>query len=136
MQFTKLFLFAPLFFAPDDGIVFPPPVSETSGSFIFRFELKEDDAFRIPPDAASYLGSPAECGREAAAGPCEIRPGEYFFTQARRETPPDAELCTEVAIELQMQGHWERRKMGGSLWLRFLCEDGAIAVQAFRPLVS
>ena len=116
-----------------------------NGESIFCFELNEAQRLSFEPDKNALLGPLAFCGK--AAGNCsppdksketegaflELPAGHYLFAQ-KREFLNREDIIT-MALEIQVEGLWQRLKPGERLWLRYLFEDGSIVTQLFRPLV-
>lgn len=148
IQTMRLELRASLFYQEEKGLV--PWVPEKPGlgdseparlpketeDWLFCFAVDAVQGQSIEPDPAHFLGPLLAAGRSVAgspepAGSLELPPGTYLFVQQREA--PGREAFTEMAIELQKDGLWERLKLGDRLYLRYLSEDGKIVTQVFRP---
>jgi hypothetical protein len=58
----------------------------------------------------------------------------YLFDQQRSAL--NRAECTDMAIEQQTDGLWERLRPGNRVYIRRLFEDGSPVTQIFRPLVN
>ena len=92
---------------------------------LFCLELDEKECVSFEPDKGKLFGAglfkPAQ----------ELPHGDYIFAQ-KREILNYGE-ATSFAIEIQMEGLWQRFKLGEKLYLRYLYEDGKSVTQLFRP---
>ena len=118
---------------------------------IFCFELDEREHLSFKPDREKLLGClvygglsrAREAGTAAEAAKTEIPlgklpqrripPGNYLFAQ-KRELLSKEEIIS-LAVEIQMEGLWQRLKLGKNLYLRYLFEDGSRVTQLFRPCI-
>ncbi|MCL1815610.1 MAG: hypothetical protein FWG27_07335 [Treponema sp.] len=89
--------------------------------------MNTHEAAKIDPQPDRYLDSRPKTT-------AELYPGEYFFTQIRRELKEDSELL-EIAMELQKEGLWRRFKLENKFYVRSLFEDGSPVSQLWRPLI-
>ena len=101
------------------------PIHET----MCRYSLNPEEAFKIEPNPAQYLGALSKTGLPAVSLPA----GQYYVTQIRKEQVEDAELI-DLALELQKEGLWERLKMGDELFVRQFFEDGYPVFQLWRQI--
>ena len=151
MEFFRLSLAVPLRYRKEARDPFAVGALQAGAGYLFSFHLDPARTARIDPDPADYLGN---CAASGAAGPgvfwpdappgaplgvqpegdcLELPAGRYYVTQVRRLLR-DPEDLNGLAVELQKEGLWERLKLGNTLFLRFLYEDGAPVVQLWRPL--
>jgi len=117
---------------------------------VFCFKLDEAEYLAFEPDQAKLLGTLPEslvfggissageegaaAGKEKTAGKttaAEIPKGNYLFAQKRKIL--SKEEIIEMAVEIQMEGLWQRHKPGRFLYLRYLFEDGSWVTQLYRP---
>jgi hypothetical protein len=133
----RLELCASLFYREDPGPgdsepALPPAETEER---LFCFALDAAQGRSIEPDPARFLGPLIAAGRSALpaepAGGLELPAGTYLFAQQGEALGREA--FTEMAIELQKDGLWERLKLEDRLYLRYLSEDGKRVTQVFRP---
>jgi hypothetical protein len=62
--------------------------------------------------------------------------GKYLFTQYRDKSAVlKQEELSDLAIEQQKDGLWERIKLTNQLYVRYLYEDSLFVTQLFRPIV-
>jgi hypothetical protein len=114
---------APFVYGADSG---------PQGEAVFCFELDPSQSCGIEPDRKRFLGTLVFAARaEAGAAAVQIPAGLYLFSQKREALGRDA--CIDMAIEQQKDGLWERLKLEGLLYLRYLFEDGSPVTQLFRP---
>jgi hypothetical protein len=110
-----------------------------NGETLFCFDLDESQRLSFEPDKSKLFGplvfsgkavddSSAKAGAEA--GFLELPSGHYLFAQKREL------LCqndiSDMALEIQAEGLWQRLKIGKRLYLRYLFEDGSVVTQLFR----
>ncbi|MDR1635842.1 MAG: hypothetical protein LBR93_00750 [Treponema sp.] len=137
----RLELCSPLFYREEGGLVpWAPeqPGLEDSepGERLFCFAVDSVQGRSIEPDPARFPGPLVAAGRSTTgsaepAGGLELPAGTYLFAQQREALGREA--FTEMAMELQKDGLWERLKLGDRLYLRYLSEDGKRLTQVFRP---
>jgi hypothetical protein len=135
----RLELFAPLVYIPDPELLpFPRGEGQEAAETperLFWFTLDEAQGRSIEPDPAVFLGPPGAGGYLAPAGykgeGLELPRGRYLFAQERGTL--GREGITAMAIEIQKDGLWERLRLDGRLYLRYLYEDGSAVTQVFRP---
>jgi hypothetical protein len=111
-----------------------PPTEAEERLFCFAVDAVQGRS--IEPDPARFLGPllAAGCsitGSAEPAGGLELPAGTYLFAQQREALGREA--FTEMAIELQKDGLWERLKLGDRVYLRYLSEEGKRVTQVFRP---
>jgi hypothetical protein len=146
MEFFRLSLAVPLRYRKEARDPFALDALQGGAGYLFCFHLDPARTGLIDPNPEDYLGNPAASGvslpgwapqqkgetrREGDF--LELPAGRYYVTQVRR-LPRDPEELKGLAVELQKEGLWERLKLGNTLFLRFLYEDGAPVVQLWRPL--
>jgi hypothetical protein len=83
-------------------------------------------------EAGDPAGRPDSAAPEAAGETVDLPAGVYFFTQAREFL--GREELTEMALELQKEGLWQRLEMDNRIFIRYLYEDGSAVTQLFRPV--
>jgi len=139
-EIHQLNLITPLYCIPDKT---PDPFDcgaiKGSGSVpgeesIFCFELDEDLFFNFEPDKNRFLEHLVFGGKAAASGGkgrTEIPGGNYLFAQKREFL--GKEDIINLAVEIQMEGLWQRLKPGKNIYLRYLYEDDSWVTQLFRP---
>jgi hypothetical protein len=139
MEFNilKLDLRAPLFYIRDRSLN-PFDGAPFTGEHLFCFTVNSEQGFRIDPRGETYLGPLIDQGRlapEKTGSPCrfELPPGTYLFAQMRELLSREASI--NMAMEIQMEGLWERLHLGCRLYLRYLFEDQRPVTQIFRPIV-
>jgi hypothetical protein len=140
VDFTKLRLLSPLYYQSVEASARALNRACGGHEALFQFEISPAQAFAIEPDSSAYLGPLIAAGIGAAtdaAGALILPAGAYFFTQTRSAGQYGAHeiagLCTEMAVELQKEGLWERLKLEKTVYFRALWEDGAQVFQALRP---
>jgi hypothetical protein len=156
LQYTTLCLYAPLWYVSDPAL---KPFQYSEGEeTVMAFELARGAGQSIDPDPADYLGPLLWMGRAIPvragtgsdqtgagvaadtvsapdrAGAFCIPGGRYFFSQIRE--PLERDGWTRLAIEVQKEGLWQRKRLGSRLYLRVVYEDGAAAAQILRELGS
>ena len=125
---VRLDLRAPLEFAAQSGL---DPFGCAAGEgdaqeLLFCFELDREQAGRIDPEAACFLGPEL---------PLLILPaGLYLFVQRRRFLGRGE--CIALAIEQQKDGLWEKLRLESRLYIRRLFEDSSEVTQLFRPILN
>jgi hypothetical protein len=150
MEIIKLKLITPLYYERLTSVGEPfsycGSAGQTGEEKLFCFELDEAQSLSFEPDKEKLLrklifhGNAAR--QEAIAGGLEaieisretlleLPLGEYIFTQEREILNRDEILFR--AIEIQLEGLWQRLKLGERLYLRYLFEDGCYVTQLFRP---
>ena len=105
------------------------------GEQIFCFELDAAQCAGIEPDAGTLIGKLLFGGamNEHDADTVQLPAGVYLFSQQRGA--PAKDTVTNMAVEQQKDGLWERYSLGNVLYVRFLFEDGSMVTQIFRPVV-
>lgn len=117
-----------------------PPFSfpDEAEEVLMLFEIDEKNGKSIEPDTADLLGSPLWVGvmkKDGSGGASlELPLGKYFFAQVREIL--DEKGCTELVVEVQKEGLWERKILGNKVYLRYLYEHGSPVTQAFRELLE
>jgi len=132
---TRLDLRAPLEYKEVPGLI-PfeclPPADGAAQELLFCFDLDREQAERIDPRADCFLGELAFSGKGTGGqGKARLPAGLYLFAQQRRIL--DRGECIDMALEQQKDGLWERLRLGGRLYIRYLFEDGSPVTQIFRP---
>ena len=145
MEIMKLNLLSPIFYAPLAGVD-PFSYKDGSGEKLFCFELDETQRLSIEPDKNILLGALLFGGEAAgnavgnAVGKAdddsreklfELPGGNYLFAQERKILNRDDIIA--MAVEIQMEGLWQRLLPGKRLYLRYLFEDNRSVTQLFRP---
>jgi len=100
---------------------------------VFCFELDAAEGLAFEPDQNRLLGR-LIFGGTAAAGvtaKAEIPKGNYLFAQKRKVLSKEEIIA--LAVEIQIEGLWQRLKPGEYIYLRYLFEDGSWVTQLFRP---
>ena len=138
---VRLDLRAPLLYteAPELNAFNCPQPKEAGTEFIFCFELDHAQAQSIEPQPENFLGRQILSGKNIqnqnnSPKKLELPAGLYLFTQRRGLTSREEFIA--MAIEQQKDGLWEKNKLGNSLFLRFLYEDGGPVTQLFRVLAN
>jgi len=150
MEILKLNLVKPLYYIPvtdNDPFAYPKSTeyTEESGGKIYCFELDDAERLSFEPNVKKFpgrfifAGVAVKGGEAEAAGDLgrsgeallELPSGDYLFFQEREILGRDEII--EAAIEMQLEGLWQRLKPGKRLYLRYLFEDGKAVTQLFRP---
>ena len=127
----RLDLRAPLEYAEAPGLIpFGGAFPGDAGELLFCFELAQEQAARIDPDAGSFPGELLFAGTSGGQGTVRLPAGLYLFTQRRRLL--GREECAYLALEQQKDGLWEKLRLNNLLYIRFLYEDGSPVTQLFR----
>ena len=114
-----------------DPFVCPLPV-EAAQELLFCFEVNQEQAGRIDPQAEYFLGEIVFSGKgKSEKEKVRLPAGMYLFAQQRRIL--GREDCINMAIEQQKDGLWERLYLENRLYIRYLFEDGSPVTQLFRP---
>jgi hypothetical protein len=154
MEIQKLSLLIPLYYVPE---LMPnpfaggdsAPLTESGEEMLYCFELDETQYLNFEPDKTLALGSfvfggaaRGDKSRTAYSFPgnaergeafLELPAGNYLFAQERKVL--DKESVINMAVEIQLEGLWQRLKPGRRLYLRRLFEDGSQVTQLLRPFV-
>ncbi|MDR1909231.1 MAG: hypothetical protein LBQ35_04890 [Spirochaetaceae bacterium] len=158
LHFTRLNLVQPLRYLRDDslnpfdGSVSALPAGGWEVMFNMIIDSERGQNFDAPPGNRYFaalinagrapleeMSRPAESGA-AHPVPAEteaqealyLPSGLYFFTQTR-EFLHEADL-TDMALELQREGLWQRLEMENRIYIRYLYEDSSAVTQLFRPV--
>ena len=133
LPLVRLDLRAPLEYVDVPGLDPFGHLAEGTGpqELAFCFELNQEQAGRIDPEAGCFLGELVFSGREQPGGQRVIPAGLYLFAQRRRVL--GREECVELAVEQQKDGLWEKHRLESRLYIRRLFEDGSPVTQVFRP---
>jgi hypothetical protein len=117
------------------------PPADHNTELLFCFELNREQAQRIDPAADQFWGELVFSGRSAISGNGEkkketiqLPAGLYLFDQQRSAL--NRAECTDMAIEQQQNGLWERLQPGNRIYIRRLFEDGSPVTQIFRLLLN
>jgi hypothetical protein len=138
IEISRLNLLSPLFCARVEGLS-PFDYREGEGEKLFCFELDEAQYLNFEPEKEKFFARLIFAGtiadrKEAGENPGNLRRlpvGNYLFAQKREIlTREDTEA---MALEIQLEGLWQRLKPGKELYLRYLFEDGRGVTQLFRP---
>ena len=136
-EIIRFNLLSPLCYVPEEN---PNPFGcrEGSGEKLFCFELDEDQYSSFEPDMQKLLkslvfGGDAVTGEGKGDGKTvfQLPGGNYLFAQ-KREILKKEEIIA-LAVEIQLEGLWQRLLPGKMLYLRYLFEDGRPVTQLFRP---
>ena len=105
--------------------------------FILCYELDSVQGHSIEPDRELLLGAFVFAGRKTEgiigiSRNVSLPQGSYLFVQQRGDRALNETEWLDLAVEQQKDGLWERNKLGNSLYVRFLREDGAVVTQVFR----
>jgi len=133
LEIKRLNLLAPIYYLPEAEL---DPFSYRKGNSekLYCFEIDETQRLSIEPDAKTFLKRLVFGGnavRRDGEGQLELPMGNYLFAQ-KREIPNRDEIIA-MAIEIQIEGLWQRLEPGNRLYLRYLFEDGQEVTQLFRP---
>ena len=138
-EISHLNLLAPLFYTPNEKA---DPFDCGKEEELFCFELDETQYKSIEPDKEKFLGGPVFCGKAPGADSgkqeggrekfLKLPQGSYLFAQ-KREILSREEII-DLAIEIQLEGLWQRQRLERKLYLRYLYEDHSWVTQLFRPL--
>ena len=136
MEIRTLNLLSPLYYA---AVAESNPFGKQSGEKLYCFSLDENEFRIFEPDKNRLLGQlvfggEAAGNREGAKALFELPRGSYLFAQERLSLSQDEIIS--LAIEVQLEGLWQRHKLGKLLYLRYLTEDGSEVTQLFRPFTS
>ena len=134
MEIHTLTLLVPLYYLPIEGRdPFDCGETDSGRETLFCFTIDEKEAFSFEPDKTKFLRDLVFSGD--AAGEAEttlvLPVGNYLFTQERKILNRDEIIS--MAVEIQLEGLWQRRALGKTLYLRYLFEDGCFVTQLFRP---
>ena len=144
-EISRLNLLYPLCYTHADDSD-PFGYREGDGEKLFCFELDKDGCLSFEPDKTKLLAGlvfGAKAARAAPGGkqaPCpqgkrqtltELPRGNYLFAQKREILSRDDII--DMAVEIQLEGLWQRLVLGERLYLRYLFEDGRGVTQLFRP---
>jgi len=103
---------------------------DVPGEELYYYPLNETQGLSFEPQAEFLFASPITEKREEDRCGC-LPQGLYLFAQKREAL--DWDSIIEMAVELQLEGLWQRLKLQGGLYLRLLYEDGSMVTQVFRP---
>ena len=155
MEILRLNLSSPLYYTPAPNAD-PFASADERGAAserLFCFELDETQYLNIEPDRNTLLGTLIFSGQatnvrgaggrmtdiqgtgakkaDAIASVPGLPAGNYLFAQERKLLKKD-DIIT-MAIEIQMEGLWQRLRLEDKLYLRYLFEDNSDVTQLFRP---
>ncbi len=118
-----------------------PPFTfpENAEEVLIMFEVDHGEGKSIEPDPSKLLGQPRWTGimkKDTSVDDAvtELPLGKYFFSQVREIL--DEAGSAELAVEVQKEALWERRKLGDKVYLRYLYEHGSPVTQIFRELLD
>ena len=134
MEIHILRLFAPIYYLPAAGSdPFDYGKTGSGAEKLFCFALDETEALNFEPDKTKFPGSLIFSGDAAGEveTTLELPGGNYLFAQERKILNRDEIIS--MAVEIQLEGLWQRRVPGKTLYLRYLFEDGRFVTQLFRP---
>ena len=128
---SRLTLLSPLFYVPMADRPFEYRKEEAEQ--LFCFELEEAQSRDFEPDEGKFFDNLIFAGKvsEDSPGSLELPAGKYLFVQ-KRENLSRKEVSA-LALEVQLEGLWQRLKLGRKLFLRCLSEDERPVTQIFRP---
>ncbi|MDR0497243.1 MAG: hypothetical protein LBH42_06495 [Treponema sp.] len=141
MEIQRLNLLSPIYYALlSNEDPFNYREDPTGEEKLFCFDLDETQYLSFEPDKKTLLGTLVSCGKviesscqnEAGESSFQLPKGDYLFAQKREILSRDEII--DMAVEIQMEGLWQRLKPGNKLYLRYLFEDGSSVTQLFRPL--
>ena len=105
---------------------------------IYCFELDENEQKCFEPEKSRLIGRLVFCGEapgeeqnDTANTLLELPKANYLFAQKQGVLNMDE--ISEIAVEIQKEGLWQRLNLGKLLYLRYLYEDGSDVTQLFRP---
>jgi hypothetical protein len=135
-EISKLNLLSPLFYIPGQGTPFE---CSGEGEKLLCFELDEAQCRNFEPDEGIFFENLVFIGKaakEPGAGEdsLELPRGNYLFAQQKKVL--NREETTAMALEIQVEGLWQRLKPGKRLYLRYLFEDGRAVTQLYRPYLD
>jgi len=108
--------------------------------FILCYDLNPGQASSIEPVQELFLGDLVFLGtnneeEQKESEQVNLPQGQYIFVQQRSEKALTQVEWLNLAIELQKDGLWERKKLENKLYIRFFIEDGKTVTQVFRPVI-
>ena len=139
-EVLNLHLASPLYYVPEENpepFGYRPPSAASPGpEMLFCFDLDETQYRDFEPDGKRLFGELIFGGVLAGNSQGEERllelpRGDYLFAQKRELL--SREDIVALAVEIQMEGLWQRLKPEKKLYLRYLFEDGKTVTQIFRP---
>ena len=129
---------SPLFYQKIEPLTEEGRVFRPDGETLLCYELNRAQSRSIEPQKDRLLERLVFAGQKTEEGGREefvaLPSGLYLFAQCRKEAVLNREEWLDMAIEQQKDGLWERNKLGDTLYVRFLYEDGAFVTQVFRTL--
>jgi len=114
------------------------PNLDEEREFLFCFELDELQYINFEPKIEFFPGKLIWGGEKKAEimpeseNLLELPAGNYVFTQEREFL--DKSGIANLAMEMQMEGLWQRYRLKKTLYLRYLNEDRKTVSQLFRPI--
>ncbi len=111
---------------------------EDAEEILIMFEIDDVQGKSIEPMLSKLLEQPRWVGMmkkdtSDAGTIVELPRGTYFFSQVREIL--DAESSAKLAAEVQKEALWERRRLGNTVYLRYLYEHDGPVTQIFRELL-
>ena len=142
MEIHTLNLLSPLKYTPaEKSDPFNYRETGSGGEEIYCFQLDEAQALSFEPDKNKFPGNLIFSGdavgelssaEQSSGGTIlELPKGDYLFAQKREIL--DRDEIVAMAVEIQLEGLWQRRVLGNTFYLRYLFEDGCFVTQLFRP---
>ena len=139
MEIRTLNLLSPIYYFPAaEPNPFDPRENGSGGEKLYCFELNESDLKSFEPDKSRIFSSMVFGGDAAGEPPkkngetlLKLPKGNYLFVQKREILCKDDIIA--MAVEIQLEGLWQRLELGKKLYLRYLYEDSSGVTQLFRP---
>ena len=136
----KLNLCSPLFYNKiiQENTNLPADLPKNE-EFLYNYQLNPQQSQSIEPEKNQFLEVLLYTGRKIHNNEqtdnsqmVSLPQGYYLFVQERSNRALNQDEWLDLAIEQQLDGLWERYKLGNLLYVRFLHEDGAVVTQVFR----
>jgi len=129
-----------------------PSLISENDEFLLCYELNPAQSVSIEPERGLFLNKLLYTGKKTEDASLfqnavsievldkpqmttKLPAGQYVFVQYRNDNPLTQDEWLDMAIEQQKDGLWERNKLGNTLYIRFLFEDGKFVTQLFRVKV-
>jgi hypothetical protein len=137
LQYFALDLRRKLEYTKTDILPFTFP--ENAEEVLIMFKVDDVNGQSIEPNVATLLEQIQQIGvmekdHSAEEKSIALPAGNYFFAQVREIL--DAVGSAKLAAEIQKEALWERRKLGSTVYLRYLHEHGSPVTQIFRELLA